>query len=144
MGFLHHFEDLSPIINKLGCFLKKDGEIVIMEPNGSNPVIKMTELIRKKVWPFNTMASLGTMNETNHSAEKYLVEFKKAGFETKFKAGFIAGTKFGDYGAVLNMFLRIKYFFESFVTGFMEASIRGTVLVMRFKRVSLRKAAIDA
>jgi 2-polyprenyl-3-methyl-5-hydroxy-6-metoxy-1,4-benzoquinol methylase len=144
VGFLHHFEDLSPIIKKLGSFLKKDGKIVIMEPNGSNPVIKLTELIRKKVWPFNTMASLGTMNETNHSAGKYLAEFKKTGFEPEYKAGFIAGTKFGDYGVVLNIFLRIKYFFESFVTGFMDASIRGTVLVMRFKREGLPKAAIDA
>lgn len=144
VGFLHHFEDLSPIINKLCGFLKKGGELAIMEPNGSNPVIKLTELIRKKVWPFSTMPSLGTLNETNHTAGKYLSEFKKAGLVPVYRSGFIAGTKFGDYGAILNMFLRIKYLFEGFVTAFMPASIRGTVLVMRFKRGNAAKGAIDA
>lgn len=134
VGFLHHFEDLSPIVNKLGDFLGKNGEIIIMEPNGSNPAIKFTEMIRKNIWPFNTMATLGTANETNHTVGKYAAEFKSAGFEMTFCSGFIAKTKFGDYGPGMNFLLGIKYFFEYAFAGLMTPSIAGTVIVMKFKK----------
>lgn len=133
-GILHHFEDLSPIINKLRDFLGKNKEVIIIEPNGSNIMIKITEYIRKNFWPFNKMRKLGTLNETNHSAEKYAEEFKKARFTPGFSGGFNAKARFGDYGFVTNLLLRVKYFLQDITTIFMKPTTRGTVIVMKFKK----------
>jgi 2-polyprenyl-3-methyl-5-hydroxy-6-metoxy-1,4-benzoquinol methylase len=133
-GFLHHFTDLGPIIEKMRSFLRTGGHVVFIEPNGSNPAVKATEWVRKSVWPFNTMSALGTMNETSHTAEKYTIKFLEAGYKKDEAAGFIKKPKFDDYGLLMNILLRMKYLIHVVSAGFMKREIRGTVLVMTFKK----------
>ncbi|MCE5300506.1 MAG: class I SAM-dependent methyltransferase [Spirochaetia bacterium] len=133
-GFLHHFVELGPILLKLRSFLKKGGDVVIIEPNGSNPAVKMTEWLRKNVWPFNKMSALGTLNETSHSAETYIRKFGSAGFTPVNSEAFIKKPKFDNYGPVMNVLLASKYLLHVIVSVFMQKGIRGTVLVMRFRK----------
>jgi 2-polyprenyl-3-methyl-5-hydroxy-6-metoxy-1,4-benzoquinol methylase len=133
-GFLHHFMDLKPILKKLKEFLKKGGHVVLIEPNGSNPALKITEWVRKNIWPFMTMKNLGTLNETSHPVERYIMEFTEAGYLADGMTGFIKKPRFDDYGAVMNIILTLKYFFHIFTAMFMNPEIRGSVIVMRFKR----------
>jgi len=138
-GILHHFQDLRPIANKLGCFVKKTGEIIIFEPNGSNIMIKFSEFIRKKVWPFKTMHQLGTPNETNHDVKRYIQSFVSAGYSVKSSDGFLARTRFDNYGFFMNVLLLIKYLLQDLAAIFMESAIRGTVIVMRFQLRTVKR-----
>ncbi len=133
-GFLRHFTELGPIILKMKSFLKKGGYTVLIEPNGSNPAVRITEFIRKNMWPFNKMVNLGTLNETSHTAEKYISEFKGAGFKEAGISGFVKKPKFDDYGPVMNLLLRMKYIFHVMASFFMPQEIKGNVIVMRFKK----------
>lgn len=131
-GFLHHFTDLDQIIKKLGSFLNKGGRVFFVEPNGSNPAIRITEKIRKNVWPFSKMSELGTANETSHTAEQYRMAFDDAGFREEKLISFIKRPLFGDYGAVLNVVFRLKYLFHAAASLLMKKDVRGTVIVASF------------
>jgi 2-polyprenyl-3-methyl-5-hydroxy-6-metoxy-1,4-benzoquinol methylase len=133
-GFLHHFTDLVPIAAKLKGFLRKNGHVVLIEPNGSNPAVRITETLRKNVWPFCRMSSLGTLNETSHTAEKYMRVFADAGFIEAGMQGFIKKPKFDDYGVLINLLLGIKYAFHVLTAVFMKPGVRGTVIVLRFRK----------
>jgi 2-polyprenyl-3-methyl-5-hydroxy-6-metoxy-1,4-benzoquinol methylase len=134
VGFLHHFTDIRPIVKKMKEFLKPGGLVVMIEPNGSNMAVRVTEWVRKHVWPFNAMPNIGTLNETSHSVEKYLAEFKGAGYAVDGMRGFINKPKFHYYGPVLNFIFGVKYLLHVFAAFFMRPEIRGSVIVMRFKK----------
>ena len=134
-GFLHHFTELGQIVEKVGGFLKKNGYMAFIETNGSNPAVRYTEFFRKHIWPFNKMSNLGTPNETSHSARRYIAEFEKAGYKMDLIHGFIASPKFGDYGLFMNILLRIKYFFHDAAAMLMPGPERGTMLIMKFRKI---------
>jgi 2-polyprenyl-3-methyl-5-hydroxy-6-metoxy-1,4-benzoquinol methylase len=133
-GFLHHFTDIKPIVKKMRDFLKKNGYIVIIEPNGSNMAVRITEWVRKNLWPFNTMPNLGTLNETSHPVEEYLDEFRKAGYRLDGMQGFINKPKFHNYGLIMDVILRTKYLLHVVTALFMRPEIRGSVIVMKFTK----------
>jgi 2-polyprenyl-6-hydroxyphenyl methylase/3-demethylubiquinone-9 3-methyltransferase len=133
-GFLHHFVDIKPIVKKMRDFLKKGGYVVSIEPNGSNMAVRMTEWVRKNVWPFNTMPNLGTLNETSHPVEEYLAEFKAAGYRLDNMQGFINKPKFHNYGILMDIILRTKYLLHAVTALFMPARTRGSVIVMKFSK----------
>ena len=73
---LHHFPDASKVMFNLTKWLKPGGKIIIIEPNGSNPVNAVSRWIRKLlelVMPtgFLLKYQLATPNETAHSIATY-------------------------------------------------------------------------
>ena len=76
---LHHFPNISNVMDNLYYWLKDNGRIVIIEPNGSNPVNKLSKIIRHLIEfllgkEYIMHHKLATPNETDHS----LVDYKKS------------------------------------------------------------------
>jgi 2-polyprenyl-3-methyl-5-hydroxy-6-metoxy-1,4-benzoquinol methylase len=125
---LHHFTELDPVISSLACVLKKRGALILIEPNGSHPVVKFSEFIRKNLWPFNTMKNIATPNETMHSVADYVTALEKAGFKIGTIAAFEPHMKKTDFGFFMNVLLFIKYevlqkFFSMILSGYRSGSL---------------------
>jgi SAM-dependent methyltransferase len=71
---LHHFPDPSKVISNMSKWLKRNGLIYIMEPNGSSPVNQLSKLIRhgiEKIMGLEYAKQFATVNETDHSLKRY-------------------------------------------------------------------------
>jgi len=78
---LHHFPDLGHIMPELSRVVKKNGRIVLFEPNGSNIVFRASWLVKKiipKEWWMKQ--GIATINETPHVAESYRDALESNGF----------------------------------------------------------------
>jgi len=77
---LHHFVSVKPVIQEISRVLKPEGAIVFIEPNGSNPLVKLSTLGEK--FSGNLLLSLGldTPNETIHDHTCYLEALEQHGF----------------------------------------------------------------
>ncbi len=75
---LHHFPNYKRVISNANYWLKAGGKIIIIEPNGSNPINFISKLIGRILLKiFGTQKSLGTPNEINLSfggLKKHLAE----------------------------------------------------------------------
>lgn len=83
-GILHHFpdkEDVETVIQNLRFYLKKDGEIILVEPNGFNPVVYLSRQIGRLLVRFCHKKDIASENEVMHSINTYLNILKKHGFE---------------------------------------------------------------
>jgi 2-polyprenyl-3-methyl-5-hydroxy-6-metoxy-1,4-benzoquinol methylase len=70
---LHHFPDPSMAMINLCNMLKPSGMIIIIEPNGSNPVLRFSRLLRLLIPNWIIMKyKLASPNETEHSINKYI------------------------------------------------------------------------
>ena len=83
---LHHFMGLDGVFGNFSNWIKKEGYILVIEPNGSNPVNKISKMIRKTVeLLFNKNYiidhKLATPNETDHTIKKYKALLNKYNFE---------------------------------------------------------------
>lgn len=79
---LHHFPNYRKVISNANFWLKKNGRIIIVEPNGSNPVNFISKVIGKILLKFIGMQkSLGTPNEINLTYGN----LKKSLLENRFK-----------------------------------------------------------
>lgn len=81
-GILHHFparEDLEIVLKNLSSCLKNKGRGLVVEPNGSNPVISLSRLLGRRL--VNYYPHIATKNETVHSINTYLKTFKNCGFD---------------------------------------------------------------
>lgn len=79
---LHHFpdkNDLNMVFYNLASCLKHNGKIILVEPNGSNPIVN----ISRKVGRFlvhHYPQDIATENETMHSIKTYLNLLEKNSF----------------------------------------------------------------
>lgn len=65
---LHHFPNIDLVIQNSHQWLKKEGKIVIIEPNGSNPVNRISHFFGKIFMKFGKLGESGrTINERNLS-----------------------------------------------------------------------------
>jgi len=74
-GTLHHFLDFRNALEELHRVLKIGGKIVVVEPNGSNPVLRASRAVNK-----NFLHIDSTSNETLHPTEDYIGGFARSGF----------------------------------------------------------------
>ncbi len=70
IGVLHHLSEPGEILNSLSSLLKKDGVLVVNEPQKGNPIIGLARSIRKVV-------------DNNYSSDQ--VEFSAAELEKLFR-----------------------------------------------------------
>ncbi len=132
---LHHFTNLEPVINSLAKVLKKNGYLVIVEPNGSNPVVKFAEFIRKHVWPFSAMRDIATKNETMHSVKDYEEAMEKNGLKIDKLKFFEPDLKRGNYGCAMNLILFIKYgILQKVVNFFLPGRLGASLIIMRARK----------
>lgn len=70
---LHHFPDISKVIAATAHWLKPEGQMMILEPNGSNPVNRLSKGIGR-LFMFNEAMrkGIGTENERSLSPREIL------------------------------------------------------------------------
>lgn len=76
---IHHFQDILPVVNNFYYWLKKVGFLIILDPNGSNPILKASFLSRKIISIFANTAGYFSINESHKSIKEFkdsLVNFK--------------------------------------------------------------------
>ncbi len=77
---LHHFPTIDKVMDNLSTWLKVPGKMIILEPNGSNPIHKFKRLVGRflrLITPkYFLDKHLSTSNETYHSLAAYLMELK--------------------------------------------------------------------
>lgn len=77
MCFLHHFPDITPVMQNIDYWLKPGGILIIMEPNARN-LIKQASRICRKIFEFfggtdyMLKQGMATPNETLHAIGEYL------------------------------------------------------------------------
>jgi len=78
---LHHFKRLHQVVFELSRILKPQGEILAIEPNGSNIINKLTRRMMT-VFPQQWVMKKGiaTSNERVHEIKSYVKMFNKSGF----------------------------------------------------------------
>ena len=129
---LHHFPELEPVMRSMSFILKPKGTLVLVEPNGSQPVVKLSEFIRKNIWPFNTMKNLATPNETMHTVKSYKKVLENNGYEIIKIGTFEPHMIKGDYGFFVNILLFIKYdVLQKLLSFILGGYNSGSVLVMK-------------
>jgi len=79
---LHHFpdkNDLNTVFYNLARCLKYKGKIILVEPNGSNPIVSISRKIGRFL-VHHYSQDIATENETMHSLKTYLNLLEKNGF----------------------------------------------------------------
>lgn len=71
---LHHIPDMEKTFDNFYLWLKPGGHVIIIDPNGSNLVLKISYFLRLLVSKIFNVNECATMNEKN----KTIGEFKKA------------------------------------------------------------------
>lgn len=73
---LHHFPDLENFIDNCFHWLKPGGYLIIIDPNGSNLVLKLSYLLRLSLSNFIDTTSYASINESNKSVPDFLKNLK--------------------------------------------------------------------
>jgi len=81
---LHHLPSPYNVLRNFNWWLKKNGRLFIIEPNGSNPILKVSEIIGRK----NIVKNARTINETVHSYKYYKNILEIHGFSITSKRTF--------------------------------------------------------
>ncbi len=79
---LHHFPDLDPVIASLKRVLKPGGRIALVEPNESNPAMRLSRFVEDFPIVRNWILRTGwdTPNRTVHKHRAYIEALKRGGF----------------------------------------------------------------
>jgi ubiquinone/menaquinone biosynthesis C-methylase UbiE len=89
---LHHFPDICPPLVELARVIKYGGKIALVEQNGSNPIVKFSDILEKLMRGWLGRSGLDSENETIHKPEIYIETLKKQGFtEIKVSSCFTGG-----------------------------------------------------
>lgn len=83
---IHHFPKIKTVINNLSFWIKRGGYIVIVDPNGSNLILRISYLFRKiLVNFFGNIKNYASINESHKSIntfKKYLQDYEITLIET--------------------------------------------------------------
>ncbi len=132
---LHHFPDISTVVKNFSFWIKTDGYIIIIEPNGNNPVSKLSKFIRKALEFFGGTKYIvnkrwATPNETDHTISKYKKVFTSNGFEIVYIKSFFMELKNASC-----FIEKVKVFLYSLLRKlFSEALFSGTSIVAIFRK----------
>jgi SAM-dependent methyltransferase len=77
---LHHFLCIDSVVEEIKRVLKPGGVIVFIEPNGSNPIVKLSTFGEKLSGNLLLSLGLDTPNETIHDHICYLEALEQQGF----------------------------------------------------------------
>ncbi|MBN1643260.1 MAG: class I SAM-dependent methyltransferase [Dehalococcoidales bacterium] len=78
---LHHLPDIDRTVKEFARVLNENGKIIIMEPNGSNPGVKLSGIIEGRASNTCTQLGVDTSNETIHNHKYYVQLLKQNGFK---------------------------------------------------------------
>lgn len=133
---LHHFPsagDLSNIALNIYSCLKDNGKVVVIEPNGSNPVLRISRIFGRYLVKF--FKNISTENETFHSTGTYIKAFSDSGFALTFWKTF-QERPIGEKLHPFIMFLvGIRYFLNDLTWKFLPNRYGGNEVALVFKKL---------
>lgn len=68
---VHHFPDMTKLLENFYFWLKPGGFLIIIDPNGSNPILKITYLARQLLSKIFDLSNLFSPNEKNKSVSEF-------------------------------------------------------------------------
>jgi 2-polyprenyl-3-methyl-5-hydroxy-6-metoxy-1,4-benzoquinol methylase len=74
---LHHIPDLKKTFENFIFWLKPGGYLVIVDPNGSNLILKISYILRLIIFPFLNVSEYVSVNESARSIREFKVYLKK-------------------------------------------------------------------
>lgn len=91
---MHHFPDITRVVENYGRWIKPGGYIILIEPNGNNFINKISKALRKTVELFKgkdyvLKKGWATPNETDHTVQTYDRIFQKNGFDLVARESFL-------------------------------------------------------
>lgn len=69
---MHHFPDMHTSINNFAYWLKPSGFLIIIDPNGSSWILKISYLLRKFMSKFMDVGWAGSINESHKSINEFI------------------------------------------------------------------------
>lgn len=88
---LHHFPDIRKVIENSYYWLKENGMVFIIDPNGSNLILRTSYIIRKflnSVFP-KFIFKYGSINEKHIPQNTYLAVLKRSNFSIVISKSFL-------------------------------------------------------
>ncbi len=134
---LHHFPDISIVVKNFAFWIRKNGFVIIIEPNGDNPIDKLGKLIRKIFEFFLGKQYIikkgwATPNETDHTLGKYKKIFSTNDFEMVFKESLLLIPR--NEPSLLG---KVKYFLCLILRKiFPKATFSGNAIIALFRKNS--------
>lgn len=131
-AILHHFPSIqaSCLLENFSCWLKPGGLVFVWEPNGSNPMIKMPNMLGRKFRNFLFSEHISP-NEVVHTFPTYKKAFKEAGF-TLVDVNVWTNKSVGLYHGLLAFWTLTKEFLLS-ISRVLPFPYGGSALFMIFK-----------
>jgi len=77
---LHHFPRIELVLAQLNSVLRKGEALVIIEPNGSNVVVRISQNLEDLCRPWLIRRGADTPNERLHDCQTYVESLARAGF----------------------------------------------------------------
>jgi 2-polyprenyl-3-methyl-5-hydroxy-6-metoxy-1,4-benzoquinol methylase len=79
---LHHFPDFQIVLRNVYAWLRPGGRFFLVEPNGSNPVIRVSDFLGRilRIW----LPDIRTENEKCYSLKTYIRALNGNGFSITF------------------------------------------------------------
>jgi ubiquinone/menaquinone biosynthesis C-methylase UbiE len=113
---LHHFPNPEKVINNIAFWLKPNGYLYIIEPNGSSPADCFSKFIRRileKIMGLDYTRRFATVNETDHSMKQYMLWCKENKMQLIFKETLSLSEY--SYKNLIGFFKGIMYKLTSFL-----------------------------
>lgn len=82
---LHHLPDMQQVVDNFYYWLKPNGYVVIIDPNGSNLIMKISQLLRVILSKFIDIGDYASINEAHKSVcefKRCLAKYKMCSIET--------------------------------------------------------------
>lgn len=139
---LHHFPNPEKAICEAERVLKNGGRLVLVEPNGNNPILQLSRFLARFLANKYAEEILATKNETIHSCPKYIKFLKKKGFgyfQIMYLKKLPAHKKIFTKNIFLRIAIKLKIFALWLIAWTLPAIGFGYILVLALKRKTVDK-----
>lgn len=135
-GILHHIPNLgaSPTAGNFYKWLKLNGYVVCWEPNGSNPIIKLSKFLFKLYSFFADKSRYATINEVNHTYRKYRKVFVRHNLKIIAHDSFSDGLKTEPANSLFGFLVNLRTLMMKFINLILPFPYSGVMLFLTFSK----------
>lgn len=139
-GVLHHFpskSEVEKVIKNLSKYLKTGGKLILVEPNGSNPIVFFSRLFGVFLVKHLRM-KIASINEKAHFTSVYVNALKNNGFKILVSEthGFYMPREKIKLNSLFNLLLIIRRFLLKFSEACFPLGMGGDFVIIVGKMIS--------
>ena len=128
---LHHFRTLRTAARQMHKVLKGGGRIVILDPNGLNPVFRLSEKIENPLRFWLVKSGVDTPNEYLHDGRTYVSALLSCGFRNAQVREWFGGGKPPIGGSkLLTLLTNLRFLLFLLVWRLLPRNYKGTDLII--------------